>query len=355
LNIDDSRAKQFIAYPDEVVVLDQNHSGDISIRVATAPSARFEGFDLTRVQQWGFVSDPSLSGLIIRHARFLDGREGPTKSENPAFIHGWGSEVTRHRFLVQDSDFGAYHETLGTEAYATTLFDAGDSLFENNQVRTGTTGGFHDKDNSQRNTYRENYIEATVANANRNGIRVSGQYGSDRMHIHHNLLINSGVAIGGQCLTEGCAMRDHDVHNTTMVGGGILLRWGAFNPDSSGTRISANILSSATWTPYLWWSCLNSVPANFSTQLYAARNRIETTAALALSDGECGGSPMNMPWSTWRNTHGLDTSASGSVVSATSDLVGQGTQTGLPPNDPRRPGLGHLYLNTATIFADSFE
>jgi hypothetical protein len=359
LIIDDAHARQLLAYPDEVVVLDQNYSGDISVRITTAPAARFEGLDFTRVQQYGFVSDPSLPGLVIRHARFLDGREGQTPSENPAFIHGWGDLTTRHRLLVQDSDFGPYQETLGTEAYATTLFDAGDSLFENNQLRTGTNGGFHDKDNSQRNTYRENYIESTVANANRTGVRISGQYGADKVHIHHNLFINSGVGIGGQCLTEGCAIRDQDIHNNTVVNGGILLRWGAFNADSFGTRVTANILNSGASTPYLWWSCLNSVPPALSTQLHAARNRIESTAALALADGECGGSPMNMPWSTWQNTYGMDTVASGSVISASSALLGQGTLTGLPLNDPRRPALGHLYLvptlNPDVLFADGYE
>jgi hypothetical protein len=356
LIIDDSRARQFVAYPDEVVLLDYNYSGDITVRYGTAPSARFEGFDFTRAQQYAFVSDPSLPGLVIRHARFLDGRENSTNpGENPAFIHGWGSEDIRHRLLLQDSAFGPYQETLGTEACATTLFDAGDSLIENNQVRVGTTCGYHDKDNSQRNTYRENYVEATAANSNRSGVKVSGQYGADKVHIHHNLFINSGVNIGGQCLTEGCTIRDQDIHNNTMVNGGMNLRWGAFNPGSSGIRVSANILSSGTFAPYEWWSCLNTLPAAFATQLNAGRNRIESTSALAMRDGECGGTPMNMAWSTWQITHGLDTAASGSVVSATSALVGQGTQTGLPQSDPRRPALGHLYLNTATIFADSFE
>ncbi len=357
LVIGDSRARQFVAYPDEVVVLDQSYSGTVSINVNVVPSARFEGFDFTRVEQYGFVSDPSLPGLVVRQARFLDGREGSTPSENPAFIHGWGDSgrPARHRLLVQDSDFGPY-QMLSAGAYALTLFDAGDSLIENNQVHLGaTTGGFHDKDNSQRNTYRENYIEFAAVNANHSGVHVAGQDSADKVHIHHNLFINSGVGIGGQCVTEGCYMRDHDVHNNTMVNGGILLRWGVFNPDSYGTRVSANILSSGTLAPYLWWSCLNSVPSTLSTQLYAARNRIETTAALAIRDGECSGSPMNIPWSTWQNTHGLDTVTSGSVVAPTSALVGQGTQTGLPQSDPRRPALGHLYLNSATIFADGFE
>ena len=77
-----------------------------------------------------------------------------------------------------------------------------------------------------------------------------------------------------------------------------------------------------------------------------------------MRDTECGGSPMNMSWAIWRNTHGLDTAASGSVVSASSDLVGSGALTRLPAGDPRLSTLGHRYPLPAggeSIFADGFE
>lgn len=354
LFVGDEHARQFVAYPDEVVVLDENYAGDISVKITTGPAARFEGLDITRVQQWGFVSDPSLPGLVFRHVRFLDGREGSTPSENPAFIHGWGDLQTRHHLLVQDSDFGPYQEN-GTLSYATTLFDAGDSLFENNRLHMGTAGGFHDKDNSQRNTYRENYIESTLVNQNRAGVRVSAQYGSDKVHIHHNLFVNSGVWVGSQCLTEGCTIRDTDVHNNTFINGGFHVSWGVFNEGSAGLRITGNVLNSGSAPPHRWWSCLSGIPTSFSAQLMSSHNRIETTATLAMNDGECGGSPMNISWSAWRNTYGLDTVASGSEISATSILVGQGSQAGLLVNDPRRPAMGHLYLSADGIFTDGFE
>jgi hypothetical protein len=66
-----------------------------------------------------------------------------------------------------------------------------------------------------------------------------------------------------------------------------------------------------------------------------------------------------MSWATWRNTYGMDTLASGSVLSASSDLVGSGGLTRLPPGDPRLSGLGHRYpLPTSTslnIFSNGFE
>lgn len=78
-----------------------------------------------------------------------------------------------------------------------------------------------------------------------------------------------------------------------------------------------------------------------------------------MRDTECGGSVMNMSWATWRNTYGLDMVASGSVASASSDLVGSGALTRLPPGDPRLSTLGHRYplrdSASESIFADSFE
>lgn len=352
-DLNDGRPRQILAYPDEVPVLALNQSGNITVRFTEAPAARLEGVDITGVRQYGIVSDPSLPGLVVRQARFLDGVVA-NGGENPAYIHGWGDLQQRHRFLVQDSEFNNY-----PAGYATTWFDAGDSLFENNQVRLGTsTVGVHDKDNSQRNVYRENFIEYAPGFANSNGIQISAQYGSEKVHIHHNLFINTGVLLGGQCLTEGCTMREHDIHHNTISNGAIVLRWGAFNEGSADTRISHNLIRS-TPAPYAWASCLNTVPAAFSTHLQTRANRLETGSANAMRDTECGGSVMNMSWATWRNTYGMDTLASGSVLSASSDLVGSGGLTRLPPGDPRLSGLGHRYpLPTSTslnIFSNGFE
>lgn len=349
----DGRTRQIFAYPDEVPVVALAQTGDITVRFDQAPAARLEGVDITGVRQYGIVSDPSLPGLVLRNVRFLDGVVA-NAGENPAYIHGWGDELTRHRFLVQDSEFKNY-----PAGYATTWFDAGDSLFENNQVQLGaSTSGVHDKDNSQRNVYRENFIEYAAGFANNNGIQISAQYNSENVHIHHNLMINTGVLLGGQCVQNpGCHLREHDVHHNTLVGGGVVLRWGVFNADSAGTRMSHNLIRS-TPAPYAWASCLGSVPAGFAQQFRAQANRLETASTNAMRDTECGGSPMNMSWATWRNTHSLDTAASGSVVSASSDLVGSGALTRLPAGDPRLSALGHRYPLPAgggSIFADGFE
>lgn len=353
-DLNDGRTRQIVAYPDEVPVIALDQTGNITVRFDQAPAARLEGVDITGVRQYGIVSDPSLPGLVVRNVRFLDGVVA-NGGENPAYIHGWGDELTRHRFLVQDSEFANY-----PAGYATTWFDAGDSLFENNQVRLGaSTVGVHDKDNSQRNVYRENFIEYAPGFANNNGIQISAQYNSEKVHIHHNLMINTGVLLGGQCVQDpGCYLREHDVHHNTLAGGGVVLRWGVFNATSADTRMSNNLIRS-TAAPYAWASCLNTVPAGFAVQVRARANRLETANANAMRDTECGGSVMNMSWATWRNTYGLDTVASGSVVSATSDLVGTGALTRLPAGDPRLSTLGHRYplpdSASDSIFANGFE
>lgn len=339
LQILDSKAKQVLAYPDEVATLDMNKVGSISVASSTAPAPRIEGVDIANVKQYGIVSDPSKAGLVVRNVRFLNGEEGPTLSENPAFIHGWGDNAPawRHQFLVQDNDFGTY---VGA-GYAATFFDAGESLMENNQLRLGEVyGGFHDKDNSQNNTYRENYIEFSAANRTGRGVQVSGQANSVGVHIHHNLLVNAGILLGVQCFQETCHMRDHDVHHNTLVNQSVTMNWGPFNPTSAGTRISHNIISSGGAAPYGGLSC-QSRPARLATQLTARANLLETTSALAFKDTECTGTDMN--WSVWQSTYGQDTAASGSTLGGASALTGTGPMTGLPSTDARRALRGHLY------------
>lgn len=342
-SLGNSRAKQIIAAPDELATLDLNRSGNISVNTNIAPAARLEGVDVIHVRQYGIVSDPSTAGLVVRNVRFVDGEEGDTPSENPAFIHGWGDSQAawRHKLLVQDNDFGTYR-MKSAGAYALTLFDAGESLVENNQIHLGaTSGGIHDKDNSQNNTYRENYIAFSAANSQPRGIQVSGQANADKVHIHHNLLVNAGIYLGTQCVDLACYMRDLDVHHNTLSGQHISFSWGLFNPTSYGTRVSHNIIDSGVSAPYFGLSCQSSVPATFSTNLAASNNLMASSHALAMKDTECSARDMN--WVTWQATYGMDTAASGSTHGSTSPLVGSGPATGLPVGDARRTLRGHQY------------
>lgn len=338
IKVYDNKAKQFLAYPDEVVTLNFNKTTNISVGSDIAPAVRIEGFDITGVTQWGIVSDPSKAGLVIRHVRFLDG-EATNNGENPAFIHGWGDSgpAWRHKFLIQDNDFGPY---VGN-GYATTLFDAGQSLIENNQLNLGkVNGGFHDKDNSQYNTYRENYITFSDANRTAMGIQISAQDNSANVHIHHNLIVNAGIHLGVQCFQSTCSMRDHDVHHNTIVKQHIGLNWGPFNPSSAGTRISHNIISNGSLSPYEGLSC-QSRPAGLASQLAVAANLLESTHPLAFKDSECTGNDMT--WAVWQGTYGFDTAASGSTVGATSVLTGSGPGMGLPAGNAMRTRRGHQY------------
>lgn len=337
----DNRAKQLLAYPDEVVTLDMASSGDLTARFTGLPMGRVEGFDIVNVRQYGIVSDPSIAGLVIRHVRFVNGVEGPNISENPAFIHGWGGDTTpyRHKLLIQENDFGRY---VGA-GYATTLFNAGYSLIEDNQVRlgAGVNGGFHDKDHPIHNTYRRNYLEFTDADRNSSsGIQMSAQHSSEHVHVHHNLIVNGGVLLGTQCVQDDCFMHEHNVHHNTLVGGGIGQSWGVFQPLSGGTRVSHNIIASREQPAYGGLSCVRGRPAGFTTQMTTATNFVESSHPLAHRDFEC--SEHHYTWSEWR-AFGRDTAASGSVVTATPFLTGSGITTGLPAGDSRWATFGHLY------------
>jgi len=360
LSISNARAHQFLAFPDEVVQLNFSGTGRISVQVDQDPPVRIEGFDVADTLQWSVRSEQASNGLVIRRVRFLSGAEGKLPRENPAHIHGvgHGAATPRHQMLIQDNDFGEFIMN-SSGAYAMTFFDVGHSLIENNQIHLGSvTGGIHDKDNSQHNTHRENVIEFTAGQSTANGIQVSAQANSERVHIHHNLLINAGIKLGTQCFSESCYMREHDVHHNTIVDNGITFSWGVFNAISFDTRISHNLIRHSS-APYAWASCLSSVPVDLATLLDVRANRLETTSSLALRDTECSGSPMNLSWEVWQNDYAHDEVSGGSLVSPISDLIGSGTTYGLPANDSRLSALGHRYPLASRlsdlIFANSFD
>jgi hypothetical protein len=341
LLLTDARARQLLAYPDEIATLDMADSGNLTVRTSTAPMARIEGVDIINVKQYGIVSDPARAGLVVRNVRFVNGVEGPNKSENPGFIHGWGDTAAawRHKLLIQDNDFGRY---VGA-GYAFVLFDAGQTLVEDNQVRLGqgVNGGFHDKDNSQFNTYRRNYLAFDAADGSRSAIQVSAQANSNQVHIHHNLLVNGDLVLGTQCFQESCFMREHNVHHNTLSGGRVRQSWGVFNAGSSGTRLFHNIIASRTQAPYAGLSCQKGLPADFAAQMTTGGNLIESSHPLAHKDSECTGN--DMAWTTWRDTHRRDTLASGSMLSTTPVLTGSDISTGLPAGDTRRAIYGHQF------------
>ncbi|UXY15916.1 hypothetical protein N8I74_02545 [Chitiniphilus purpureus] len=345
----DNKAQQLLAYPDEVVSLDLNYQ-ILNVYSVTAPAARIEGVDINHVKLHGIKSETSPTGLVVRNVRFTDGiGSGTNQNNNPAFIFSTGHDLTtpRHKLLIQDNDFGPYTRDIAG-AYAMILFDAGNSLMENNQVRLGTGalqdgagGGLHDKDNSQHNVYRENFIEFPAVKTAPLGIQISAQGNSLDVRIHHNLLLNAGIYLGLQCAPkDNCTMREHDVHYNTVVNQSIYMNWGPFNPGSYGTRLSHNIISSGARAPYSGLSCQGE-PPNFNTQLAASANFLESTNALAFKDSEC--SARDKTWAVWQGTHGLDTAVSGSERAAPTALTGTGPLTGLPAGHPLRGQRGHQY------------
>ncbi|UXY16933.1 right-handed parallel beta-helix repeat-containing protein [Chitiniphilus purpureus] len=347
----DTKSQQLLAYPDEVATLDLNQQ-ILNVYSVTAPAARIEGVDITRVKLYGIKSESTTSGLVIRNVRFVDGvGSNSTKHDNPGFIHGTGHDLNtpRHKLLIQDNDFGPFNK-VNFGSYAVILFDAGDSLVENNQIRLGTNalqdgigGGIHEKDNSQGNTHRENYIDFPAVKTTPLGIQVSAQAGSRNIHVHHNLLINSGIYLGLACFASyGCTMRDHDVHHNTVVNQSVYMNWGPFNPGSYGTRISYNVLSARTKPTYSGLSC-QPEPPDFNNQIAVSANFVESVHAQAFKDSEC--SARNKTWPVWRDVHGMDTFASGSELNATTSyqVSGSGPLTGLPAGHPRRGVRGHQW------------
>lgn len=348
-DLGDTKSKQIVAYPDEVVLVDFSKQNSFWIKNgdSSTPVARIEGLDIANISQYGITCDPCKSALIIRNIRFVSGYETGPQSENPSFVHGrdWG--LRQNRMLVQDNDFGKYTMTFINNNFAAmVLFSAGDSIVENNQMRQNQTSsigkGIVDKGWPDHNTHRENYIELAANQPEHDGIFLMAQSGSHNVHMHHNLLINAGIVLGGQCFQTTCPFVDNTTHHNTLVNGGVVLSWGPLNPPSSGTRVSHNIIKSATNAPYYGLSCMaRPSTTDIISKLSFGSNMIESSNALALKDSECSGN--DMPWAEWRGTYGMDTAASGSTLSATSALVGSGILYGLPSGDLRKTLRGHQY------------
>lgn len=346
IKLDDTRAKQVIAYPDEEVMLDfQNadrYFGSFEANVQQSPRARIEGVAATNIAQWGIASGFSPGGLVVRNVRFTYGKS-VNGGENPGFLFAWdnaraeegGTPLPHHRLLLQDNDFGTYVGPAGASMVA---YDVGDAIIENNQSRLGDTviGGWIDKDNPFNTTYRENYVEFS-GTGEADGIILWEQWGGDNVHVHHNLLVNAGITIGSMCTQDGCVMRDNNVHHNTLAGGVIKLSWGVYNPGSSGTRISHNIIASRLAAPYSTY-CY-AIPSGGASKVSAGTNLIESTNSLASDDTGCGG---DFSWAEWQAL-GRDTTASGTIRSTTPVVSGSGGTTGLPVGDVRRGVFGHLY------------
>lgn len=348
-DLGDTKSKQILAYPDEVALVDftQQNSFWIKNGDSTTPVARIEGLDIANIAQYGITCDPCRSGLIVRNNRFVSGYETWSESENPSFVHGRDSGLRQNKMLVQENDFGKYTMKFTRNNFAAmVLFSAGDSIVENNQMRQNQTSsigkGIVDKGWPDHNTHRENYIELAANQPEHDGIFLMAQDGAHNMHVHHNLLINAGIVLGGQCFQTTCPFVDNTAHHNTMVNGGVVLSWGPLNPPSSGTRVSHNIIKSATSAPYYGLSCIaRPSTTDIISKLSFGSNMIESSNALALKDSECSGN--DMPWAEWRGTYGMDTAASGSTLSATSALIGSGILYGLPSGDLRKTLRGHQY------------
>ncbi len=344
--VNDAKAKQFLAYPDEVATLDLNKAGNINVRSSALPAPRLEDIDVSNVMVKGIFADPSSAGLVVRNVRWVNGQDNSTEANNASFIFTAGGvfNAIDHRLLVQENDFGTY-TTLQWGGFAMILYETGYSIVENNQVRLGSlnAGALYDKRGSQYNTFRETYVERALNAEERvgSGIWVNARGNSVGEHIHHNLLVNANLWLGQSCFeSDGCYLRNHDVHHNTLVGDRVVVNGGPFNTGSYGTRVSHNIISNGTSAPFGGLSC-TSRPANWTSKVSYAANLLETTSPLAHKDNECTGN--NVPWAEWQGTYGFDTPASGSTHGAPTVLIGSGPTTGLPSGDARRTQRGHQY------------
>ncbi|MES2932264.1 MAG: hypothetical protein V4805_02080, partial [Pseudomonadota bacterium] len=272
--LDSGTSVQLMAYPDEKVSLDFLNGG-ISYNDAIR-LGRIEGFDFRNILQYGISLEGAGGGFVVRNNRFINGTEWDSPiTENPSYIFLRGGDTSRHfGVMVQDNVFGPYVQKSSGGA-AIKFFDAKDALVENNHIGSGIDNGIHDKDNTVNSTHRENVVLNSVGGMTEKGISVSAQWYVRGAQIHHNLLINSNIMIGG---ASDFNMENVFTHHNTISNGHIAFLWSAVDPASKVFRTHDNVFDNANMAPYLWiWS-----PDPLLPQMTFNHNLVQTTSALAM-------------------------------------------------------------------------
>lgn len=229
------------------------------------------------------------------------------------------------------------------------LYDTVDTLVENNLVDCGTSSGISDKDNSVRNSIRENVILDRDAHSNDassltpiqrtwlpldSGLNLMAQDGAQDLQISHNLLENSDINLGVQCFQTSCAMKNIYLHHNTIIAGGIGFTWGAFEPLSTNFNTFYNVFAVAAQPPYgVLWGEANP-PYN---KLRFNRNIVQTSST-RIVQGD--GSAASISRTDWQTSMGFDKDS----IFAVSGLVeGSAEKAGLLVTYPLFGQYGHRY------------
>lgn len=249
---------------------------------------------------------------------------------NPAFMlfSGHNNSAPRHQYVrlvgnsFDDLDNSAGSETNG----AAVSFDVHESLFEGNRLSNLANYGFVDKDNTYRNTYRDNAITGCSS-----GIGIKGQAGAASIAVHHNVLVASKIKV---CEVLHC--NDVSVHHNTIAGGTIFFNAGLQN--STGLYVTRNAIRSDgfIYQVYPVTSSYTVYQHVLSDEVFVDNNIVYTAGSHVF--GYSWG-VTNLTWEQWRS----NTADPKDVNSIFEDpqWQGSGTNLRLPTASPYRGTYGH--------------
>lgn len=340
----DETPSQFLGYPDEHPAIDMNQEGWSF--TASSHVGRFEGLELFGMLQYGIYTENNLAGMVVRNCAFHDGAENPDiASENPAFIHAAGhneiSAYHRH-FVIQDNTFRDFRLTAGGGTVSQTsgavvYFDVWESLFENNVITNIEHQGIVDKDDSSRNTYRENYVAGTA----RSGIAILGQAGAHEIDIHHNLLDGVNLEMGNQ----GQPISNVYVHHNTIVGGAVSLGWSFTDPATMGVELHFNVVSrelSTVVAPVFWGNLITTGTWYFAPMIgrFTMDDNLLFAGGPILFGAEPDqGAHIDELTESQLRDHDLETRG----IDGRAGLVGSGPALRIPTTSPYFGVYGHGY------------
>ncbi len=308
LSFSSSSPNIWIAYPNESVKVNVT---DIEIYYSDASNKLgwFQGIEFYGCTKYCFKIERGIN--LVFYKNHMRDMNSSCDNCNPSYIYfaGHQSSDARHSDVkVINNRFVNFTDTGGSETDgATVAFDVHNSLFADNEIINLDGYGMVDKDNTFKNTYRNNYI----TNSDK-AIGLKGQQGLDSIHIHHNLMVdNNSIPI---CEYGPCS--NVYFHHNTVVNSYINLRGGIDNSNSGNINFAYNILTSFDGSKSLFRTdpkVFDGVLAG--SKVFSNYNVIHTNTSRVAGESWGGAYYVNEPeWTNLhdRTSHFIDPNLSGS-------------------------------------------
>ncbi|WP_431687920.1 putative Ig domain-containing protein [Hahella sp. NBU794] len=220
INFSANKTNKVLAFPSETPVVDVNYAGVMDTK---GEFGVIDGLEIKNCARWCFYVSGAETDWIFRRNHMHHLYDTST-SGNPSFIFfNDGGRYNTARFVIQNNTFhdlfdrgsGIHGDnTSNHHGSSMVMYDVRESLIEDNVAYNIDGNGYHDKDNSFKNTFRGNL----AYNVSQAGLSISNQYYSFGVDILNNKLTGKfvGLRIGHQNVG---VIGNILAHHNTVYGG----------------------------------------------------------------------------------------------------------------------------------------